>query len=296
LKVSILLGLGGALLAGCLPSSIAPSTVGTIASSASTPTPTPFLAYPVPTIESTPECLDDSGEWLDFPYLGTAVEGEVSTTVYLPPCYDVRSTRYPVAYFLHGKPYTEDQWLDLGLAELVEKGTQAGTLPAMILVLARQPEPLFSGSDGGPDSYEMEFLEGLMASTDQAFRTEPSPDRRAIVGISRGGVWALEIALRNPDRIGAVAALSPALAVNAARPAYDPPRLASTAPALPARLMLGAGDTDWARRATEELAAVLQTRGAAIGLIIVPGGHTDPTWESMLPAVLDFLSAAFSGT
>ena len=294
MKVPILLGLGGALLAGCLPTSVATPSPGMIPSSASTPT--PFLAYPVPTMETAPVCLDDTGVWLDFPYMGAAVEGEVPAKVYLPPCYDGRTARYPVAYFLHGKPYTEDQWLDLGLAELVEKGTQEGTLPAMILVLARQPEPLFTGSDGGPDSYETEFLDGLMASTDQAFRTEPSPDRRAIVGISRGGVWALEIAFRNPDRIGAVAALSPALAVNAARPAYDPPRLASTAPALPARLMLGAGETDWARQATEELAAVLQRRGAAIDMIIVPGSHTDPTWESLLPAVLDFLAAAFSGT
>ena len=293
MKVPILLGLGGALLAGCLPTSVATPSPGMIPSSASTPT--PFLAYPVPTMETAPVCLDDTGVWLDFPYMGAAVEGEVPAKVYLPPCYDGRTARYPVAYFLHGKPYTEDQWLDLGLAELVEKGTQAGTLPPMILVLARQPEPLFSGSDGGPDSYETEFFEGLVASIEKAYRTQPSPDRTAIVGISRGGVWALEIALRNPDRIGAVAALSPALAVNTARPAYDPQQLAATAPALPAHLMLAAGDTDWARPATEGLAAILESRGAAFGMIIVSGSHTDATWESMLPDVLNFLSQTFSG-
>jgi enterochelin esterase-like enzyme len=176
---------------------------------------------------------------------------------------------------------------------LVEQGARDGTLPPMILVLARLPEPVFSGTDGGPGSYEVEFLDGLVASIDRAFRTEADAEGRALLGISRGGVWALEIGLRNPTQVSAVVALSPALAVNHARPAYDPLLLAATAPAIPARLLLATGDEDWARPDTEEIAARFEQRGAELGLIIAPGNHSDALWRSLLPSVLDFLAAAF---
>jgi enterochelin esterase-like enzyme len=218
----------------------------------------------------------------------------VPTVVYLPPCYAAEDTRYPAAYFLHGKPFTEQQWVDLGLPELIEAAAARGDLPPMILVLARQPEPLFSNSDGGPGSYETEFLDGLVSSVDSAFRTEAAPEGRAVVGLSRGGVWALEIALRHPDRIGAVGALSPALAVNYARQPYDPLHLAATAERLPHRVWLGAGEEDWARAKTESLAAAMAARGLAPELILVPGDHTDPTWGALLPPVITFLGSFFA--
>jgi S-formylglutathione hydrolase FrmB len=98
--------------------------------------------------------------------------------------------------------------------------------------------------------------------------------------------------MRNPGQIGAVAALSPALAVNYAREAYDPLRLASVADPLPERFLLAAGENDWARAATEDFVAELSARGAAPELIIVPGDHSDPTWQAILPSVIDFLASA----
>ncbi len=249
----------------------------------------------MPTAIPTPACADDAGAWTDFAYRGAVIAGEVPAKVHLPPCYDQSLDRYPVAYFFHGKPYTETEWLDLGLAELVDADMGEEPRTPMILVLARLPEPIFSGTDGGPGSYEEEFIDGLVASVDQAFRTEPDPADRALVGISRGAVWALEIAFRHPDQIGAVAALSPALAVNHARPDYEPLRLAGAAPSLPPEVLLSAGDTDWARQGTESLAAALESRGIVPITIIVPGGHSDATWQLLLPEVLGFLSSAFTG-
>src|SRR3970040_1901824 len=170
---------------------------------------------------------------MELRYKGVAVAREVPPLIYLPACYETQGASYPAAYFLHGKPYTEEQWLDLGLADLVEAGGANGGVPPVILGIAPQPEPLFSNSDGGPGSYETEFLEGLVSAVDRNFRTQARPQARAVVGLSRGGVWALEIGLRNPDQIGAVAALSPALGVNYPREAYDPLRLAETGDPLP---------------------------------------------------------------
>lgn len=294
MRFSVLLGLGGALLAGCLPAPVAISQTPAVSSRASTAT--PFPAAAAPTAVPTPACADDRGTWTDFHYAGAVLPGEVPAKAYLPPCYDESAERYPVAYFFHGKPYTETEWLDLGLAELVDPDSGEVPLSPMILVLARLPEPIFSGTDGGPGSYETEFIDGLVASVDQTFRTEPGAQGRALVGISRGGVWALEIGFRHPDQIGAVAALSPALAVNHARPDYDPMRLAEAAAALPSELLLIAGDSDWARQGTEDLASALEKRGTTPVVIIVPGAHNDATWASVLPEVLGFLSAAFAGS
>jgi enterochelin esterase-like enzyme len=282
-KTAGLAALAG-LLAACAPMTVSPTPLATPVP----PTAAPTSFHPSPIAPTaTPACVEP-GRWVEYSYRGVAVAQEVPAVIYLPPCYAADERRYPTAYFLHGKPFSEQQWVDLGLPELAEAASDDGQ-PPMILVLARQPEPLFSNSDGGPGSYETEFLDGLVAAVDESFRTVAQPEGRAVVGLSRGGVWALELALRHPERLGAVAALSPALAVNYARQPYDPLHLATTAEPLPGRIWLGAGETDWARTKTEDLASTLQARGAAPEFVLVPGDHGDVTWAALLPDVVGFL-------
>jgi enterochelin esterase-like enzyme len=121
---------------------------------------------------------------------------------------------------LHGKPFDEAHWDDLGLDEAAEAGIVAGEWSPLLLVMPHVPEPLFSQTDGGPGSYEQELLEGLLPAIGSRYPIDHA--RLAISGISRGGVWALEIGLRHPETFGIVASLSPALALNRARPQYDP--------------------------------------------------------------------------
>ena len=276
-------------LAACAPTPASPAPGRTTVPVR--PSATAFPPSPMATASSTPACAEP-GRWTDFTYEAVALPGEGTALIYLPPCYSTEEARYPTAYFLHGKPYSEQQWIDLGLPQVIEAAVEDGSLSPLILGLARQPEPLFSNSDGGPGSYESEFVEGLVAAVDGSFRTEARPEGRAVVGLSRGGVWALEIAMRNPGLIEAVAALSPALAVNYARDAYDPMQLADTAERLPPDFLLAAGDGDWARRQTEALAARLNARGLAPQVVIVPGDHAESTWAALLPAATAFLQTS----
>jgi enterochelin esterase-like enzyme len=218
-----------------------------------------------------------------------AVHGEVPVVIVLPPCYESSGTPYPVVYFLHGKPMTETQWRDLGLTETLAQGWREGRWPALIAVAPRQPEPIFSNSDGGRGSYEDEFFQGLVPFIESTVLADTQPGSRAVVGISRGGVWALELALTHPDVVGSAAGLSPALAVNYARAAYDPLQLAGNALSLP-RVFLGAGRDDWARLMTERLATELGGREADVELSIVEGSHEEATWLQLLPQALDFLT------
>lgn len=249
-----------------------------------------MLPSPEPT--ATPACVEQTGRLIETSYPAVAVAGEVPLLVYLPPCYGATQDGYPAVYLLHGLPYDEKHWLELGVVEQLEAGISTGELQPMILLMPYQPEPLFTSTDGGPGSYEQEFLEGLLPFVDRQYRTDPQ--RRGLAGISRGGVWALEIAFRNPDSIQALAALSPAVAVNAARPAYDPFELAQSAPTLPARILLLAGDRDWAAVGTQQLSELLNQRSIEHTLSLVPGDHSDPTWAEALETVLRFLSQALS--
>ena len=256
-------------------------------------TPTVHLATPEPS--PTPACLEQRGLTEQITYRGAVVEGDVPVWIFLPPCYAQTDRRYPVLVGLHGYPYNESHWADLGLLAAAESGMVAGELPPMIIVLPRQPEPLYRGTSGGARSYEEELLEGLMPFVDSTYRTEARPESRTLAGISRGGVWALEIGLRHPEVFASVAGLSPALSLNAARGGrYDPLVIAQRAEELPARIYLMAGQDDWARASTEELDGLLRSRGASLVLDIRPGGHADATWEPVMPDVLRFAAAAGS--
>jgi enterochelin esterase-like enzyme len=220
------------------------------------------------------------------------VAGEVPLLVYLPPCYSEADPGYPVVYLLHGLPYDERHWLDLGTVDWVESRMAAGDMPPMVVVMPYQPEPLFTSTDGGPGSYEQEFLEGLLPFVESQYRVDS--ERRGLGGISRGGIWALEIAFHDPGSIAALAALSPALAVNSPRPAYDPFELASSATTLPGHILLLAGDRDWAATGTERLSQLLAGRAIQHKFTLVPGDHSDPTWSGALGEVFNFLSEALS--
>jgi enterochelin esterase-like enzyme len=291
---SLLLVAGGFVLAGCAP--LLPQEAPAVPTlpSGPPPTETALAPRPTPTREPPPTCVEREGTWIETTYPGVAVSGAVPVRIYLPSCAIDSERSYPAVYFLHGKPYDESEWAGLGLVDLVHAAAESGRPIEMILVLPRVPEPLFSNSDGGPGSYETEFLDGLVAWVDANYPTQADARSRAVVGISRGGVWALEIALRNPDRLSGVAALSPALAVNYARPPYDPARLVQSDGALPSHVFLGAGDSDWARAATEKLAVALAARGLQPELHWVSGAHADATWAGLLPDVLAFLSRALN--
>jgi enterochelin esterase-like enzyme len=112
---------------------------------------------------------------------------------------------------------------------------------------------------------------------------------RELAGISRGGVWALEIALRHPEQFRAAAALSPSLALNYPRAEFDPFRLADAGGELRGGWFLGAGEADWARPKTEELGERLQDYGAEVRLEIVPGAHEANTWMNLFVPMLRFL-------
>jgi enterochelin esterase-like enzyme len=263
--------------------------------------PTERPAEPAPTgaVQATaaPTAAESDGRLEITSYRSPLLGTELPLLVYLPPGFDQEQEPLPVVYLLHGRGYDEWQWVDLGATRLATQAIRGGLWPPFALVMPYQPEPLFSSSDGGPRSYEAEFLEGLMPAVERRFQLTDRGSRRGIAGISRGAVWALEIAFRHPQQISGVAALSPALNVNFPRPRYDPIWIAQQGGPLPSAIFMAVGDREQTIRASaEQLSQALQQQGVEHVFTVKPGTHAQDLWTALVEPALEFLVQPWSGT
>ena len=252
-----------------------------------TPTPTEYVT--IPTELAPHACTERSVRLEHASYLGWQTPDLIPVLIYLPPCYDDLNRSYPVLYLLHGKPQDEKHWQILGIEEALEDVYGDDTLPPFLVVMPLQPEPLFSSTDGGPGSYEDEFINGLVPFIDRTYRTIAQGDSRGLAGVSRGGVWALEIGFRNSDTIQRVGALSPSLNVNYARPEYDPFSLVLLGE-LPSTIFLMSGDTDSAFKKTLKLSDALHKADIEHEYVSVLGNHESSTWRVIIPELLLYLT------
>jgi enterochelin esterase-like enzyme len=251
----------------------------------------PASATLAPAPTPPPDCRTKIGRVDTITYPSLLLDQDVPARVYVPACHDGTSEAYPTLYLLHGYPFDETEWGALGLDLLVASTVLSGEWPPFLVVMPRVSDPLFRSTDGGPNSYEAELTDGLVSFIDLTYHTDPRPERRAIAGISRGGVWSLEIGLNNPDVFGGVAAISPALQLNSARKEYDPIYIVRRGEALPPKIYLLAGDADWAREATQDFALLLEGLGIAHEYVVYQGGHDDASWAPNLKALIAFLIA-----
>jgi enterochelin esterase-like enzyme len=288
---ALAMGLLMVLASGCSPIAALPlPTLSSPGDSTPTPPPSPEV---VPTASPTVDCSTMPGRLADGVYRSLILREDMPFRVYLPPCYDNSHAAYPALYLLHGTPSDSSDWERMGVADLASEAIDKSEWPAFIMVMPHVPDSMYSNTDGGPNSYEAELVDGLVSFVDLAYRTDPRPQARALAGISRGGVWALEIGLRNPDVFSTVAAVSPSLAVNNPRPAYDPLAIARNL-VNPPRLLLMAGDHDWARDATEQLDQLLTARDVPHQYVVFPGKHEESAWQASLKLLLASLVSGWS--
>jgi enterochelin esterase-like enzyme len=224
-------------------------------------------------------------------YYSQVSQTEERYSIYLPPCYGQRDSRYPVVYLLHGWPFGNEHWIELGATETAEEGIGAGILPPFIIVMPRGGEWLYVNTSGGDVSFDAQVVKDLIPHIDEVYRTIATREGRSIGGISRGGVWSLEIGMMHPDMFSAVGAHSPALAVNLAPPPYDPFYLLSRPEVAALRFYLDSGDTDWTRSSTQSLQQALENQGIISSYAQHTGAHNDELWAQNVTEYLMFYSA-----
>ena len=139
--------------------------------------------------------------------------------VYLPPSYDTQTkVRYPVLYLQHGGGEDETGWIRQAHANFIlDNLIAARSCKPMIVVMAygyarragQTPPDLTGKPFGSPEmmkamqdmsaAFEDDVTQVLIPFIDKTFRTFADRDRRAMAGLSMGGMQTFQVTLNHLD-------------------------------------------------------------------------------------------------
>lgn len=132
----------------------------------------------------------------------------LKVAITLPPSYESSSDRFPVLYLLHGGSGAYSDW------------HQKVTEPGLINRMASEYNLIIVTPGVGPASYyydspkmdsvqyESYFIQELIPTIDQTYRTLAQKESRAITGLSMGGHGALMLSAKHPDLFIAAGSMS----------------------------------------------------------------------------------------
>jgi enterochelin esterase-like enzyme len=285
LVLSIFIG-----LAGC-SSPLAADATPTVVPATYTPAPPPTVT-PIPTLTPTATplgCLTQRGK----------VEGgSTSTTrppqqflIYLPPCYDQQADqRYPVLYLLHGQTSTDTQWVDMGAPNIADHLIHSGQVAPFIIVF---PDDRYWNLPAGP-GFGDRLLTLVVPYIDAHYRTLADAPHRALGGISRGGGWAIHMALTQYSTFGIIGLHSPVIFDD------DSAVLNRLFAAVPSNawphMWIDGGDRDG------ELGNILRFENMLTAYEVphewrlYSGDHTERYWSAHIPEYLRWYTQQFAAT
>lgn len=202
-----------------------------------------------------------------------------SYRLYLPPCYGLDGRVYPTLYMLHGNATTDSHWDTLGLDEAATEAILAGLIPPLLIVMP-DGGAIANNSSGGPYSFEGVVLNELIPFIEGNYCAWPEGNGRAIGGLSRGGYWALEIALRHPAEFSAVGGHSAALVDSYAGPDLNPPSTVLSANLGDLQIYLDIGDQDYYIGPLRQMRESMVAAGIPHTWMLNSGRHEDAYWAA----------------
>jgi enterochelin esterase-like enzyme len=208
--------------------------------------------------------------------------------IYTPPGYEKSTQRYPVLYLIHGGGDTAISWSTVGRANdiLDNLFAEKKALP-MIVVMPSGWTP--SGgqvmtSDATKDPFNDEMMNDIIPFIDSTYRTIPTPDGRALSGLSMGGIQTLNIGLHNLGTFKYLAVMSSGWTTEQDREFFYKSEAAKI-PTYNKALKLfwwGWGETDMARENGLLVIDKFKSQGVRIETRETPGGHEWSNWRLYL--------------
>ena len=132
--------------------------------------------------------------------------GSMNVSIYLPPCYDPLAPQgYAVFYLLHGQGFTNQQWIQLGIAELADRDIINGETDPTLIIF---PEEKNNIQDPNSSDFAKTITDSLIPWVDQQYHTCTLRGCRLIAGISRGAAWAMHIGLTHYELFASIGAHS----------------------------------------------------------------------------------------
>ncbi len=240
----------------------------------------------------------------------------VNYWVYAPAGYEGLE-QLPVLYVLDGNDFVDER---MGaLPNVLDNLIAGGQIQPVLAVFVDAREPGESQRNRREDEFlanpveHAHFIaEELVPAIDRAYRTNPRPEARAIVGVSYGGLSAAYIAATQTTVFHNLAAFSPSLWVLDNPDNLADPQQAAGArlmvapvqavtecggdtgypcPRLPLRIFLTAGVPNWDVGDFRNVVRTLQKQGYPIEFHSVLEGHTWSHWRGLSDEMLvDFFA------
>jgi enterochelin esterase-like enzyme len=210
---------------------------------------------------------------------------------------------------LHGVAGDSTEWQSIGLLEAADRMIQRGEIDPFLIVLPNGGANYWVNQATGARWADY-VANDVVTQVDRDFRTVPTPDARAIGGLSMGGEGALRIAMQNPKVFGIAAAHSPSL-----RTAFDQfaPELQpifgdaqawrgvtplwlvlNSDAAYDLTISIDVGEDDPWRPNVELLHQRMVSRGISHRFEVLPGEHAAEYWIGNVDHYLAFYSAALA--
>lgn len=166
-----------------------------------------------------------AGTLKDFHYFSPALGREDVAQVYVPDRTPPVGG-WPVLYLLHGLDGTSTDWQTLGgLESAVDRLIAERRIRPMVVVMPAGANSWYvdSADVHGPGNFASAISRDLPEAVEATFPVGRDRVHRAIAGLSMGGFGALRLALAQPERFLAVAAMSPAIWQNIPEPDPNKP-------------------------------------------------------------------------
>lgn len=310
------------LVTACEPLAPAPADQAVVVIT-NTPTevvpisPTPVLATPLPTqppatVPATagptdtaapsptlPPCSQNEGLRFDSSFDSDITGNTISFRIYLPPCFYESGRRFPYVILFHGSGSDATQWTDdIGIHTELEATLNTPDIAPMVLIMPEGGVPQESNVFTGGESWEDIVLTELIPALERDFCLWNDSEGRAIGGISRGGFWAMSIALRNPGIFSAVGGHSPAFFEDNAPASHNPLDLAAVvSPSISLRIFLDIARADSGAETVGLFSSSLDSRGVEHTYSVSPtGNHNNEYWSAQVRNYLEFYSESWPKT
>jgi enterochelin esterase family protein len=210
----------------------------------------------------------------------------INYRVYTPAGYDDLDG-LPVIYVTDGQDYAHEE---MGSMVIVLDNLVAdGAIEPLIAVFIdpRNPDTGQNRRNaelGGNDRFAKFVTVELVSKIDRSYNTNVSPEARAILGMSWGGVTSAYIGLHYSDTIQRVAILSPYLVP---RPwiVDDYKKIER----LPLKVFMSQGTYDFDLKNTRALRDIFEAKGYPLKYIEVNDGHAWGNWRGLLDDMLIYL-------
>ncbi|HZV20865.1 MAG TPA: alpha/beta hydrolase-fold protein [Hyphomicrobiales bacterium] len=138
------------------------------------------------------------------------LEREIRFFIYLPDGYEKGSLHYPVLYLLHGAGGDESTWAErCHIKEKADQLIASGAIQPALIVMPGCTACWWV--DGAKEKAETAFWQDFVPAIEMRYRTIEKRSGRLMAGLSAGGYGTVRFALRYPDKLAAIAALSPAV-------------------------------------------------------------------------------------